>query len=251
MTACGEDKKVNTESLEVNGITYPVNIHYEDRDNSRISIGKTAITLRIPTFLDRNEKARQLMKMKAWARKKLTERPERFERQARKEYADGDILKVGDEEFSLSIAYKDKQSSSIRLIDNIISLSISSGLQKEQQNRHISTLLSRCMARRKIPQIRQRVHELNRLHFNHKVNRVFLKHNRSSWGSCSEAGNINISTRALFAPPEVSDYLIIHELAHLAEPNHSERFWALVKGAMPDYKEKKRWLRENDTRCGW
>ncbi len=242
---------MNRESLEANGITYPVNIRYEDRNNSRISIGRTAITIRIPSSLDRDEKARQLMRMKAWARKKLSERPERFERQARKEYADGDILRIDDEEYTLRVRYKEKQSSSAKIAGNTISLEISSNLTKEQQCTHISSLLSRCIARRRLPWVKKRVHELNRLHFNRKVNRVFLKRNRSSWGSCSEAGNINISTRALFAPPEVLDYLIVHELAHLAEPNHSERFWALVKGAMPDYKEKKRWLRENGRGCGW
>jgi predicted metal-dependent hydrolase len=53
----------------------------------------------------------------------------------------------------------------------------------------------------------------------------------------------------LFAPAEVIDYIIIHELAHLVEMNHSDRFWALVAAAMPDYVEKERWLKVNDHHC--
>ena len=70
------------------------------------------------------------------------------------------------------------------------------------------------------------------------------------WGSCSEKGNINISTRLLFAPEDVLEYVCIHELAHLIEQNHSEKFWQLVKNAMPNYQEKRKWLKENgDSIC--
>ena len=76
-----------------------------------------------------------------------------------------------------------------------------------------------------------------------------MKYNHSNWGSCSEKGNINISTRALFTPNDVLDYLYVHELAHLVEQNHSNSFWTLVQKAMPDYKEKQKWLKENGGKC--
>ncbi|HKZ41668.1 MAG TPA: M48 family metallopeptidase, partial [Candidatus Hodarchaeales archaeon] len=55
----------------------------------------------------------------------------------------------------------------------------------------------------------------------------------------------NISTRLLFAPDEVLEYVCIHELAHLIEHNHSDRFWALVEKAMPYYPQQKQWLKEH------
>ncbi|MCB0682671.1 MAG: M48 family metallopeptidase, partial [Saprospiraceae bacterium] len=61
--------------------------------------------------------------------------------------------------------------------------------------------------------------------------------------------NINLSTRLLFAPPKVIDYVIIHELAHLVEMNHSRRFWDLVAAAMPDYEEQEKWLKKFGHRC--
>ena len=67
--------------------------------------------------------------------------------------------------------------------------------------------------------------------------------NSSNWGSCSSNKIINLSTRLLFAPPEVIDYVIIHELAHLVEANHSKRFWDLVASKMPNYKEQEQWLK--------
>jgi predicted metal-dependent hydrolase len=60
---------------------------------------------------------------------------------------------------------------------------------------------------------------------------------------------LNFSSRLLFAPQDVQDYVIIHELAHLIELNHSDAFWQLVADAMPNYSEKENWLKENGAAC--
>lgn len=75
--------------------------------------------------------------------------------------------------------------------------------------------------------------------------RVFIREQKSRWGSCSTRGNINYNWRAVMAPPAVLDYLVVHELCHMKEPNHSPAFWALVAKAVPDYKEHRRWLQSN------
>ena len=65
---------------------------------------------------------------------------------------------------------------------------------------------------------------------------------RSRWGSCSVDGVLAFSWRVILAPPFVLDYLAAHEVAHLKEMNHSRRFWAQVKLAMPDYEKGRDWL---------
>ena len=240
---------MQTELLEIDGIKYLVKIHYENRSNSRVSIRRTAINIRIPSFLSSAKKNEQLEKMKTWAKNKIMKNPEKFRLKPQKEYKNGDILKIGDEEFALRIEFKDKKGSSARPMGNTIKLSISDNLSKEEQNNHISSLISRCIAYKRLPKLQEKIYELNGKHFNRKINKIFFKHNKSNWGSCSNAGNINISTRLLFAPDEVLEYVCIHELAHLIEQNHSDRFWTLVETAMPDYVEKERWLKENGNLC--
>ncbi len=66
---------------------------------------------------------------------------------------------------------------------------------------------------------------------------------KSRWGSCSTRGNINYSWRLLLAPVSIIDYIIVHELCHLLEPNHSKRFWQLVESFLPDFKESRHWLK--------
>ena len=115
---------METEILEVNGIDYLVKIHYENRSNSRVSIRRTAINIRIPSFLSREEKANQLSKMKTWAKNKIMKNPEKFRPKPQKEYKNGDILKIGDEEFTLRIEFKEKKGSSARHVGNTIKLSV-------------------------------------------------------------------------------------------------------------------------------
>jgi predicted metal-dependent hydrolase len=81
--------------------------------------------------------------------------------------------------------------------------------------------------------------------FGFRYGRVTIKEQKSRWGSCSRAGNLNFNWRLLMAPLPVLDYVLIHELAHLQELNHAPAFWQLVASACPDYQTQRRWLREH------
>ena len=66
------------------------------------------------------------------------------------------------------------------------------------------------------------------------------------WGSCNHRGGLNFSWRLIQAPLSIVDYVIVHELVHLRQPDHSPKFWAKVEALMPDYKRRRAWLRENE-----
>lgn len=72
--------------------------------------------------------------------------------------------------------------------------------------------------------------------------RLSVKNQHSLWGSCSRRGSLNFNWRIMLLPPELADYLLVHELAHLREPNHSFRFWALVAKYCPNYRQLRRHL---------
>ncbi|WP_436900252.1 M48 family metallopeptidase [Halovenus halobia] len=75
-----------------------------------------------------------------------------------------------------------------------------------------------------------------------------LRNQRTRWGSCSTGGTISLNWRLIMAPPDVVDYLVVHELAHLTEQHHGREFWQLVGEHIPDYKEKAEWLEQNSVR---
>ena len=77
-------------------------------------------------------------------------------------------------------------------------------------------------------------------------NAVNIKNQKTRWGSCSRNNNININYKIIFLPKKQQDYIIVHELCHLKEFNHSHKFWALVSKALPDYLEIKNELRNHE-----
>lgn len=74
---------------------------------------------------------------------------------------------------------------------------------------------------------------------------IFIKNQKTRWGSCSEKGNLNFNLRLVMAPLEVVDYIIIHELAHLKEMNHSKKFWEIVDRFCPNRRKCQAWLKNN------
>ena len=80
--------------------------------------------------------------------------------------------------------------------------------------------------------------------------RVTIREQKTRWGSCSSKRNLNFNWKLIQAPPEALDYVVIHELCHLREFNHSPRFWQLVQAQMPEYESWKKWLKQHGTEMG-
>jgi hypothetical protein len=78
-------------------------------------------------------------------------------------------------------------------------------------------------------------------------NRIIIRGQKTRWGSCSHKGNLSFNWKLIMAPEPVIDYVIIHELAHLKEMNHTKRFWELVAEHCPRWYEHKKWLKDHET----
>ena len=74
---------------------------------------------------------------------------------------------------------------------------------------------------------------------------VTIREQKTRWGSCSTKGNLNFNWKLVLMPPEILDYVVVHELAHRIQMNHSAAFWAEVGKILPDYKERRQWLKVN------
>ena len=79
-------------------------------------------------------------------------------------------------------------------------------------------------------------------------NMVKVKKQKKRWGSCSSKNNLNFNWKIIMAPMTMVDYVIVHELTHLKHPNHSKDFWKTVEAIIPDYEERREWLRVNGRR---
>ena len=78
--------------------------------------------------------------------------------------------------------------------------------------------------------------------------RITIRNQKTRWGSCSGAGNLNFNCLLMLMPPEVIDYVVVHELCHRKEMNHSRAFWQEVERVLPDYKAQVNWLKKDGGR---
>lgn len=85
-------------------------------------------------------------------------------------------------------------------------------------------------------------------HLGRRIRSIALRDTRSLWGSCNAAGRLSFSWRLILAPPEILDYVVSHEAAHLAELNHSRKFWSIVAELCPNWREHRAWLKKNGDR---
>lgn len=93
--------------------------------------------------------------------------------------------------------------------------------------------------------VENRVNFYNKI-YNFSFNKIFIKNQKTRWGSCSCKQNLNLNYKIVFLPEKHQDYIIVHEMCHLKEFNHSKKFWALVEKALPNYLDIKKKLRNHE-----
>jgi predicted metal-dependent hydrolase len=239
-------RKPSKSSLVFNDYHIPV-IHYKEyRASIRFSITKKGLIIRSPIF---SSSSALQSKATTWCKNLAEKKPAAIGRFKIKNYEPGDSLILMEYPFILNIISSDNDKDSIKWEKDKLHLIVNNKYSVFQKSEVIAQLLAQFAAKRFKEPLTKRVEELNSKYFNVAINQVRLKNNHSNWGSCSSKGNINLSTRLLFAPQPVIDYVIIHELAHRIELNHSQRFWKLVADRCPDYKIKEKWLKANSHLC--
>jgi predicted metal-dependent hydrolase len=90
--------------------------------------------------------------------------------------------------------------------------------------------------------VENRISYFNKI-YNFKINRIAIKNTSTRWGSCSSKRNLNFNYKIIYLKPYLADYLIVHELCHLGELNHSKKFWTLVRQTIPEYAKINKELR--------
>ncbi len=237
--------------LEVDGLRVPMAVYVEARPNVRYSITAHKINVRIPRGMREGEFKELLEKLHVWVSDVFRRRPDLRRCFVTRSYRHGDTVQVGSRKYVLDIRPAPNKNHWGRLDGQTMYIKLVDISSAEERQRALKSLMYRLVAQDFLPEVTARVFELNDRYFGETVRKVSLRYTRSRWGSCSRTGNISLSTLLLFAPQEVMDQVIIHELAHLKEPNHSPAFWAWVKKAMPDYKEKAAWLRKHGPSLGF
>jgi predicted metal-dependent hydrolase/Ni,Fe-hydrogenase maturation factor len=113
----------------------------------------------------------------------------------------------------------------------------------------LSELIKKEITKNILPEVECRVKELNGACFQSEVTKVRLRDNITRWGSWCN-GKMTLNMRLLFGPSDILDYVIVHELAHSRIGRHNRKFWKIVEGIIPDYRKRRKWMRENADKLG-
>ncbi len=195
-----------------------------------------------PEKLSRKEIMSFVEKKSDWVRKRLTLNREKQEKLPVREFISGERLLYLGTEQTLEICERRNAAVSCERGRIIVSIrpEIPAGTRAPLIRRQLITWYAN-MALKKIE---ERVTHYMRI-IGVTPRAVRIKSLRSRWGSCSNRGIINFAWNIILAPEPVLDYLVVHELCHLVHLDHSAEYWMLVEKFLPEYRARKKWLREN------
>lgn len=205
--------------------------------NLKISMEK-GLEVVVPFAYPLSEVANLLKGKEQWILEKLAVMEQRNQQKKAHSFTERNAVSFLGKAYRVVTVYQ-QGNPSVQLVDDKIIVI----LPQEYQER-ILQLLEKWLRVQAKHIILQRL-ELAKEKLKIDYNQVFIKDQKTRWGSCSGQRNLNFNYRLVMAPLPVIDYLVAHELAHLVEMNHSKRFWSLVASICPEYKAHRQWLQEH------
>lgn len=226
----------------------PVKIIVESRNSSRVSLGKKEVIVRIPKHISVADKEKTIRQFLAWAKQQIQEKRYYQHFQNSIEHYQNKKIKIWNKEFTIQIEYiaTGKNKLSYRG-DTILKIYLVNQQSEEKMKTEIQRFLLRFTEKYFLPELQKRTLYWNDFYFKEKIEKIDVKHTTSRWGSCSSSRKISFATKLLLLSPPIIDYVIVHELAHLKEMNHSAKFWKHVENAMPNYKTHRKWLQQHGS----
>lgn len=163
-------------------------------------------------------------------------------------FVDGEKLLYLGNEYQLIIESKNCSKAEVVLNEDVMSIwvCIPNEVPLEERQKFIKELLIKWYSQRFCEIVKNKIQKFSK-QIGVKVNRIAIKNQKTRWGSCSKKGNINLNWRLVMSPCNIIDYVIVHELCHLKVMNHSKEFWDVVKSVIPDYTERRKWLKANGS----
>lgn len=158
------------------------------------------------------------------------------------EFLSGEKLLYLGRKYRLKLIKEDITKPSLQFVQNKFIATIPVMLLPEQKSVELRQTCIDWYKQRGMDKIQQRIQLYSRL-MEVFPQKLILKDQEMRWGSCGKNGVIMINWRIVMAPMRIIDYVVVHEMAHLRYPDHSEDFWRYVRSVLPDYESRKEWLR--------
>jgi predicted metal-dependent hydrolase len=220
-------------------INYTVNRSRKRRKTISLQISdKSELVIAAPYFTPIGEINRFVQEKQNWIHKTIQRHKEESLKNKAKEYITGEMFYYLGELFPLETFFEKNERQGLVFWSNRFYLNTAYAAEKGM------SYFVAWYKKKATQHLRQRVdffsHELNL-----RAKSIKITSAEKRWGSCSAEDNLSFSFRLIMAPPDIIDYVVVHELMHIKEKNHSTKFWQRVETVMPEYKTHRRWLKDN------
>jgi predicted metal-dependent hydrolase len=241
-------KSYKDTELEVGGHKIPLRIYIERRRNITFSLGKKNVLMRIPIF-ETTQLSKHIENVSNWLLGLIKKDASLIAQYNVEFYQQKQELKILEKD-TLYLDFEEHNSNqaTLKSSGNNLKILLPEILDGFEKKAIVRKLLSRYLVKRYKGFVQERIEYWNKKYFNKEISSIVIRDNNSNWGSCSVNRKISISTRSLLLPMKIFDYIIVHELSHLVEMNHSYKFWDVVKKVMPDYEDSESWIRKNGSK---
>jgi hypothetical protein len=217
-------------------------LKYSNRKTYEIKIDPTGkVILKAPQKAKEKDILKIVQSKEKWIKDKL--RLLKKMEEAKKEYIDGEIFLYLGKGYPLQLIIDhDIKKPIVKLAEDKLMIVISS-----KDPEVIKGAMEEWYRVKAIEKIKDRINYFQK-YFQVKPNAIRIKNQKTRWGSCSSKRNLNFNFRCIMAPEGIIDYLVVHEMCHLVHMNHSKLFWNLVEEILPNYKERRMWLKNNEMK---
>lgn len=235
------DRRVRIFKLDGQEISYQLERRRGRRNVSLFVRRREGLLVRAPRRFPLRDIEALLREEENWIRKGLREREDWLRDNPPMKFESGEALSLLGVDWSLRVERESsRKRAQVSAAEGVLVLK----LPEQSEAGDVLRAWLRRLARKVLLERTRHWAEETGLH----PKRITQRDNRSRWGSCSSEGSLNFNWKLVLAPPEVLDYVVVHELCHLEEPNHSSAFWKLVESVLPDYEKHRRWLRDHGDR---
>jgi predicted metal-dependent hydrolase len=199
---------------------------------------KSELVISVPYFTPMNDINNFIREKQNWINKTILKQKGINRQNKAREYIDGEIFYYLGKSHPLKVFFEPFENAGIVFWDDCFYLN-TKGNKDVRKHYFVSWYKKKAQE-----YIHQRVDFFGRM-LKFQYENIRITSAQSRWGSCSGDNHLAFSFRLIMAPPEIIDYVIVHELMHIKEKNHSPQFWKRVESVIPEYKKLKRWLKDN------
>ncbi|AVR01068.1 hypothetical protein OBCHQ24_04860 [Oceanobacillus iheyensis] len=232
---------MNTLQFGTTNIDYE--IYSQERNDIKISVDiVNGVIVYTPNSLDESKLHMMMQKKAPWISQKIQELNEVNKKVQPKEIVSGEKLPYLGRNYRLKVNKEPVQYATIQFKQGRFIATVPRAWSQERTQNDLEQKLIAWYRQHGLKKINERAKEYQAM-LGVTPRTLKLKTQHKRWGTCTPSGDIYLNWRIIMAPIRVIDYIIVHELAHLIVPEHSESFWRLVRTTLPHYKEAKEWLR--------